>query len=230
MHLRELSGNDPVYGYRCFQSQPAGPIDLLLVGDSHAEHLLPGLAEKFAKRNIASFIQPELPSIASPHFTEALRLISQNPDIKAIAISAFWFEKIPSVIASPEPQLRETFALLAATGKPIYLIDDTPMFPFDPEKCKYGRRFSGNGAVCEFPAAAHQQQKKYYFDVLTAALKGFDTIVLIDTDRFFCDESACSMIADGSLLYRDPHHLNIEGSKYLARMLEQNAALSNLQP
>ena len=224
--LLELSGKDPVYGYRCFQSQPAGPIDLLLIGDSHAEHLLPGLAEHFPDRNVGSFLQPELPSLGSPHFIEALHLIARNPDIHAVAISAFWFEKIPPGIPSPESQLRKTFALFTAAGKKVYLLDDIPMFPFSPEKCKYGRRFSSSGATCEFPVAEHRQQKEYSSNILKAALKDFDSIEFIDFERFFCDGHDCSMVADGLLLYRDPHHLNIEGSKYLARRLRESGVLN----
>lgn len=225
VQLKELSSLDPIYGYRCFQSKPNSPIEMLLIGDSHAEHLLPGMAEQLKDINIGSFIQPELPSVDSPHFAQALQLVAGNKDIKAIVMSAQWVVKINPRVIEPEKQMIRTFQLLAHANKKIYVLDDIPEFPFSPEKCKYGRRFSGSGISCDTPLQEHLNQKRYYFDILTSALKNFSNIKFIPVDQFFCDEKICKMTYGSTLLYRDPNHLNVDGSKYLAKMLIQAGAL-----
>ncbi|MGV8862693.1 MAG: acyltransferase family protein [Pseudomonas sp.] len=224
VQLKELSYPDTVYGYRCFQSKPNSPVEMLLIGDSHAEHLLPGIAEQFKNINVGSFEQSELPSVDSPHFTKVLQLIADNKDIKTIVISALWFDKIKSGAMESEKQMLRTFKFLAHTNKKIYVLDDIPAFSFSPEKCKYGRRFSGSGTTCDAPLQEHLNQKKYYFDILTSTVKNFSNIKFIPVDQFFCDEKICKMTFEGTLLYRDTNHLNIDGSKYLAKMLIQAGA------
>lgn len=224
VQLKERSFNDQIYGYRCFQSKPNAPIEMLLIGDSHAEHLLPGMAEQLKSINVGSFIQPELPSIDSPHFAQALQLIAGNADIRTLVVSALWVDKIKPGVIEPEKQMTKTFQLLAHTNKKIYVLDDIPAFSFNPEKCKYGRRFSGSGATCDAPLQEHLNQKKYYLDILTSALKNFNNINFIPVDQFFCDEKICKMTDENNLLYRDSNHLNIDGSKYLAKKLIQSGS------
>lgn len=219
--LRDLSGLDPVYGYRCFQSKPDSPVEMILIGDSHAEHLLPGLAEQLSDVNIGSLIQSDLPSIDSQSLSQALQFVAHNKDIKTIVISAFWVGKIIATTPDAEKQMKKTFGFLARSNKKIYIMDDIPTFSFNPEKCKYGRRFSFSATHCEMPLQEQLDNKKYYLGILTSALKNFKTITFVPVDQYFCKGETCSMTYAGSLLYRDNNHLNTEGSKYLAKALIQ---------
>jgi len=223
--LLQLSGNDPVYGHRCFQSQPTGPIDLLLVGDSHSEHLLPGFAAVYESRNIGSFMQYSMPSVDDPAYTEALHRIALDPNIRAIAVSALWAAKIPADATPPLESLQKTFALLVSSGKSIYVLGDIPVYPFVPEKCKYGRRFDGHAPICSIPLQQYLEQKQHYSEILHAVLKDFPTIRFVPVDSFFCDEHQCDMRHESMLLYRDHNHLNVDGSTYLARQLRDSGAL-----
>ena len=46
---------------------------------------------------------------------------------------------------------------------------------------------------------------------------------MMNTTRYFCGDGRCDMTRDGKLLYRDPNHLNMNGSRFLAqRMLDDN--------
>lgn len=226
IELRELSSLDTSYGYRCYQSKPDTPIKILLIGDSHAEHWLPGFAAQFSDTNVGSFIQPQLPSLASPAFTAPLQRVARDSNIDSIFISAMWIDKIAPGLIEPEKQLDQTLKMLVNTGKHIYVMDDIPAFPFDPEKCKYGRRFSSGTSTCEMSVSDYQNQKKYYSTILSSALKENPEVKFLHIDDLLCDTQLCKMTADGKLLYRDTNHLNIEGSKYLAEKLFSLGRLS----
>jgi hypothetical protein len=43
--------------------------------------------------------------------------------------------------------------------------------------------------------------------------------------QYFCNTNDCSMVSGGKLLFRDPNHLTIEGSRYLAKKLKQSGHL-----
>jgi peptidoglycan/LPS O-acetylase OafA/YrhL len=225
IELRELSSLDASYGYRCFQSKPDMPIKILLVGDSHAEHWLPGIAEQFIDVNVGSFIQPQLPSLDSPAFKAPLDLISKDSNMEIIIISAMWIDKIAPGLIEPEKQMSQTLEMLSKSGKHIYVMDDIPAFPFDPEKCKYGRRFSSSTSKCEMSLSDYQNQKKYYSTILLSALKQNPNVKFIRAHELLCDTKFCTMRADGKLLYRDTNHLNIDGSKYLADKLVSSGRL-----
>ena len=45
---------------------------------------------------------------------------------------------------------------------------------------------------------------------------------MIHTAKYFCQNGFCSMAKNGKLFYRDNHHLNINGSKYLGRKIVEN--------
>jgi hypothetical protein len=40
---------------------------------------------------------------------------------------------------------------------------------------------------------------------------------MVNTAHYFCGEATCDMARNGQLLYRDYNHLNINGSRFLAR-------------
>jgi SGNH domain (fused to AT3 domains) len=54
---------------------------------------------------------------------------------------------------------------------------------------------------------------------IAAAVRGVAGAHLIKTAAAFCDARLCSMVHGGKLLYRDEDHLNIAGSRYVARLI-----------
>lgn len=224
--LRSFSAYDPgANGYRCFQSKPSIPIDMLLIGDSHAEHLLPGLSEQFKDLNVASFIHVDIPVIDSEKFKDAFAIVLADKNIKTVIISAAWEDKIAPSLDNLPTRLKNTFDAFKNSGKKLYVMDDIPSFLFDSAKCKYGRRFSDNGQTCSSDLANHLDRRKYYYDILQSAVSESGYPRLVQTYPYFCTEKSCSMTKDGSLLYRDSGHLTISGSEYLARRLLEDKAL-----
>jgi hypothetical protein len=47
-------------------------------------------------------------------------------------------------------------------------------------------------------------------------------VKLLNTAEYFCDSQFCSMANAGHVLYRDNHHLNLNGSRYLAKKIAED--------
>ncbi|WP_223495866.1 acyltransferase family protein [Pseudomonas sp. A-RE-26] len=223
--LRNLSFKDLEFGYRCFQSKQTGSIDILLLGDSHAEHLLAGFADEFKSSNVASFSQKQLPALDSPVMREAIERVAADPAIKKVFISALWEQKIQPSTEDPAGQLERTFKLFTDNHKSVTLLDDVPTFLFDPEACKYGRRFSADGPTCTGPFDQQMKNKALYHKALAEAVEKSPNVKYVPVLQYFCNTNDCSMVSGGKLLFRDPNHLTIEGSRYLAKKLKQSGHL-----
>lgn len=220
--LLNLSVLDTSYGRRCFQSQANAPIEILLLGDSHAEHWLPGLSDQLKDINVGSLIQPDLPSVDGKLFKDAMPTIAENPSIKTVIISAMWIDKINQTVKNPAKQLKKTIKLFTDNGKAVFVLDDIPTYDFTPEKCMYGRRFATNTVTCEMSFSQYETQKRFYSALLADAIEGNPLVTFVPISDFLCDRHKCNMLIENTLVYRDTNHLNIIGSKLIMKNVMQS--------
>lgn len=217
--FRELSLKGGKYGYRCFQSKLHQEIDTIIVGDSHADHLFPGLANISKSRNVAFFMQPALPLIDSKYFSEAFKFIIDSKSIKIVILSAYWKDKIESGEVLTKMELSRTIKALLNSNKHVYVVEDIPNYSFHPNRCKYQRSFSFDESLCTQPLQEHIAQKKTYSKVLAEAIANAKGAHFIPVDQYFCVPSKCSMVNNKDILYADNNHLNVIGSNYLGKMI-----------
>ncbi len=202
---------------RCFQSRP-GPVDVAIVGDSHAEHLFIGLAEAMPRSNVAYYLDSAVPVVANADYARIFRTVVADPHIKTVVLAAWWtlrFGELPRG-TTPEAALQATIDVLVAAGKTVWLVDDVPNFSFDPRLCKYA------GTVlrthkCSDPADFYGKQLAGYADLFATLAKRNAHVDVLDVARYFCDAKSCTMARDGQLLYRDSDHLNVVGSREVGR-------------
>ena len=69
---------------RCFQSKKDQPIDIAIIGDSHAEHLFIGLSEALPSKNIVYYTRPTLPILGNNEFNHVFDYVLSNKNIKTI--------------------------------------------------------------------------------------------------------------------------------------------------
>ncbi|NBS95101.1 MAG: acyltransferase [Betaproteobacteria bacterium] len=204
---------------RCFQSKKQKPIDLVLVGDSHAEHLFIGLAEAMPDANVAYYSKPALPLLGEAEFSTIFEVIAREKNYKTIVLTANWAPKVRPV--SPEKfatDLNATVRTLLQAGKDVYLLSDIPQFQFDPQKCKYLRPLS-DGVKCEMPRTIAQQQLAVYWSVIQDVQQKNPAMHSMDLTDFLCNPDVCNMASQGLLYYRDNNHLNMAGSRYVGRQI-----------
>jgi hypothetical protein len=205
---------------RCFQSKPLAKVDVVLIGDSHAEHLFLGLAEALPQKNVAFYIKSALPMLSQSEFQTVFNHVLNSADIQTVLIAADWTGRLkePSVREHFVESFDETLFALLKSGKRIYVMVDTPKFDFDPQRCKFQRAFT-QSTLCEEPLERYVEQRENYLPLLKSAVRPYEGISVIDPSAWICGDEVCSMAIHGQLLYRDNNHLSILGSKYVAEQI-----------
>lgn len=200
---------------RCAQSQQ-GDVSptYVLLGDSHAEHLFPGLAEQYTGTVFAYTTREGLPLISNRGFTGVFQAIGADSSVKGVLLSAHWASKLQGVDSNTfYIDLKDTLSYFTSKGKKVYLLDDVPIFPFNAERCAYAdRAFISN--MCTVDAGTVTRTP-----LALTAVDGGPLVMYLNLEKYICQKEECLMALEGKLLYRDRNHLNINGSKYVAQAL-----------
>jgi peptidoglycan/LPS O-acetylase OafA/YrhL len=207
---------------RCLQSKPSEIKDVAIIGDSHAEDLFVGLAERLKDTNIVTYIRDSLPARSNKEYKEILDYVVKDRNIHSIILTSLWDvrkKNVPSG-SSLENELTTTVDELIRSGKAVYLVTDRPGFPFEPTVCKYWRArlfWQARGKPrCDFDRSRFNLQQEEYDKTLVAVAKKFSNVHLLDSADVFCDETLCHMADSGLLLFRDVNHLTLAGSRAVA--------------
>lgn len=205
---------------RCAQSKPSEQIDVAILGDSHAEHLFLGIADKMKEQNVAFYIKNEPAFASNPQFKNVLDFVSENKTIKTVILTMYWKHRKLQVPADSDlkSELTKTIEKLSKNGKQIFLTDDVPDFPFDAKQCKQRSWLSKKEALCEFQNRNYPSDSNYLAILKELALER-PNVHLIETERYFQTDNLVKMTRGRKLLFRDNHHLNIEGSLFLGRKI-----------
>lgn len=201
---------------RCRQSKPGSRIDVVLFGDSHAEHLFVGLAEAAPNKNVLYSVPGPLPGgdLASHDMTRMMDYIASQPSIKTVILNLGWSKR-----GVQEDDLLNTLEILTATGKAVFTTDDIPKYEFDAMDCKYRLAPVLPFARCTEERALFEKQYATYSDKLRDTVGKVPGAHLLNTAGYFCDNYLCSMNEGEVLLYRDNNHLNDSGSRSLVNQM-----------
>lgn len=205
---------------RCHQSKRSNKLDVAIVGDSHAEHLFPGLAKSMESRNVVCFVKSGLPYLGNEEFNHVFGYVLGNEDIGTIILSAYWASYMHKQDrgVSLRSALDGVVKKLVQGGKRVYLVNDVPNFSSDPKICKYKRAF-GAITICTEPNERNMKNYAELVQDMDFVVRNNPGVGLIDVAKFLCDERRCYMARDGVLFYRDSNHLNIDGSLYMGRQI-----------
>ena len=206
---------------RCKQSKK-GEADWILLGDSHAEHLFLGLAEKFSDKNIVFYIFGAAPYMDEPKFSKIFYHISNFDEPKTILLNMHYIERIVKK-SEFQNKLDKTIKTLKKTQHNVILVGDIPKYKVHPADCIYGNSLEKAKDYCSMPMLDFDKQRQLYENSLLY-LASKNHIKYIPIHQPLCDFENCSMIKMDKILYRDKNHLNILGSKlvgaYLAKQLK----------
>jgi len=203
---------------RCKQSKK-GEADWILLGDSHAEHLFLGLAEKFNEHNIVFYIFGAAPYIDEPKFSQIFDHISNFEKPKTIVLNMHY---IGRVVQKSEFQnkLDKTIKSLKKMQHKVILVGDIPTYKVHPADCIYGNSLEKAKDYCSMPIIDFDKQKQLY-ETSLIYLANNNNIEYIPIHQPLCDVDNCSMITMDTILYRDKNHLNILGSKLIGTYLAE---------
>lgn len=195
-------------GYqRCKQSKASGDIQVALLGDSFSEQLYPGFAAALPDKNVV-YYGSAMPTASDQTFSKIMEYVVNNSTITTVIIAANWtFRQVPM------DEFKGVLERLTAAGKKVYVIDENPTFPFDPERCK----FQVAPLVpqdCSQPADDYLARSAFDLPALITTTNSVPGAKFISVADYFCRRGTCDMTKGNSVLYRDPGHLNLIGSPY----------------
>jgi len=202
---------------RCMQSKQDNNVTIAVLGDSHAEHLFLGLAEKLNNKNIVFYIKDSYPLLDNPEFDTIFNHLLATDSIDTVLFTMHWVARINQIPHNTtlEHELLNTLNALIASGKSVYLLDDVPRFTFQPERCKFVQA-EGREPLCDIEKVKILEYEKQYVPALNRIAETLPSVRLIALRDLFCTDAMCSMVQNGVLMYRDDNHLNILGSKYVS--------------
>ena len=207
---------------RCKQSR-SGPPDVILLGDSHAEHLFIGVAESLPNRNVAFYVQADAPSVQSKAFEPIFSELLSNGRPQTIILTMHYVSRQSPTGGVPKT-FGDTVRLLKESGKSVIIVGDLPRFHKDSGLCKYITLLE-DLSECSLPQAEADSESRIYEASLLEISRTLG-VPYVRIQGPVCSFGKCSMINDGKILFRDNGHLNILGSKLVGRYLVDQINMS----
>jgi peptidoglycan/LPS O-acetylase OafA/YrhL len=203
---------------RCKQSQQGEP-EIILLGDSHAEHLFLGLAEYIPNKNIAFYILGERPYVEVKAFKHIFDEILNNNKTQHIILTMHFINRnrIDSQGSGLYDGFSRTIESLIKVGKLVTLVGNVPHFNQDPSLCVYSVSWKSS-ASCSLSLKDVERQQSIYDDILKRLGEEFG-LTYLQIYKDLCADDVCSMSKGNMILYRDNNHLNIIGSKLVGKSL-----------
>ena len=213
----------------CHQSKE-GIADWIILGDSHAAHLFPGLA-KSTDKNVVYYTAQQ-PYMHKEDFVLVYQYLSELSP-KIIFVTMRYVTRIEN-----KNEFFKYFDLLSRyltdLGHVVILVGDVPMFNTHAERCLYG----SNKQIEKYCSISIEEwliQKSQYERYLLKISSDVPNVFYLDIGGLFCDKFLCSMTDDSkNILFRDHDHLNLLGSErvgpLLASFAEGLVVESNLTP
>lgn len=210
----------------CHQSKQNQPVEIAIIGDSHALRLFLGTANNARAQNVSYFSHGGMPPerSASATMREIIDYVVSLDSATTVIISAWW-----NLYDINEAAIQDTVNQLTERGKTVFLFDDVPDFTFDAFRCKYGvGGLVRMNPVCEETSLRNDELREIYLPILTNIAASSTKVHLVSIYNYFCDASVCRMNRGEKLLYQDRHHLNANGSEYvIERALDDYPAFSS---
>jgi hypothetical protein len=204
---------------RCWASRLQTPVEIVLLGDSHAEHLFPGLAGALSDHNIAFYGREGLPLISAKKYQVVFHHLLHESSARLVLVAAHWSGHLKRVdLAWFEAEMEKTVKALHERGLRVVLADDILEFDFDPQLCKYKRPLKSS-TLCEVPRSELEKQRKSYTHILDRVASNYPGTGRLNLADYLCDSSKCVMAGGGIIYYRDRNHLTLDGSKLIGERL-----------
>ena len=209
-----------VPGTRCRQSIQGVNPEVVVIGDSHGEHLFPGLISETPEKPSAYIYLEDWPSIVSADSVAVVDSVARRESVEVVLVSARW-----NGVNVESPQLVQTIKTLRQAGKKVVLLDDVPYFEFHAMECEFVR-LVGPRPRCDMSRSNYQELRNGYVAQLEL-IAGETDAELLSVGEVFCSLDRCSMVNGDVLQYADNGHVNVQGSRTLIKEILQTQSGSD---
>jgi peptidoglycan/LPS O-acetylase OafA/YrhL len=223
----------------CTYGDRGSPVEVALVGDSHAAHWVPALQVIAAERGwrLVTYIKTTCSFLAAPitiagrpdesctEWNRTLRraLTGERRPRLLIVSSVTQIPLVDGRTPPPGPAtadaqtaaLAETWSEVTRAGVPLVVIRDTPAFTVDMAECVSAHRE-------RLTTCAQPRQRALAWGLpQERAAAALPEVYLADLNETICPGEPCPAVIDGVLVYRDAHHLTATYARSLAPRLHE---------
>jgi hypothetical protein len=212
------------------------PADLVLWGDSHAQHYLPLIANVFGRGT--AYLTPGCVPVkdaqlitksGKPVSEDCLknnrhameRILATKP--KIVVMASRWASIEDAYLADDKAEttreasrrtfahaINETVLTLTHAGIKVVLMGQVPEMLSPPARCVAPFK-SPHWGNCGVVPRAEANQRQHYVNETLKSLAEDKRVFFFNPFSGFCDNDYCYAIKDRELLYSDGDHLNREG-------------------
>jgi peptidoglycan/LPS O-acetylase OafA/YrhL len=219
----------------CLMTWPDRDPTVVLLGDSHAFHVVAGLTDYYkGKGENLLFLGTRhpywgLPGRDDPYQKATqpmLELALNTPSVKTVVFSAHLKLNVGPDAKIYVDAARETYRRFLAAGKRVIVMEDVPILPFDPRTCikRAGVASSATTTPCGIPRAAWDKEIAEHEEVRKQFEREFPRIEWFRASDALCDERECRAMVDGRLMYRDNNHLSYDGDLRVGKLFARRVA------
>lgn len=210
-----LPAKDP-----CTVREGRSGVDLVLWGDSMADHWMPGLvaAAESLQLSVLQLTRDSCPPLLGFEIVhsdpaqrgrclefqvlafEEIRRLREREGLRAVALSMAWAAAANGPLADG---LERTVAHLEELGLDVVILGPTPRLPFAAPDCLWRREPSG----CALPRSELDLQRAQASRAIAAVASRHSRVISVDPAPYLCDEVECPAARGPEILYRDAAHL-----------------------
>ncbi len=233
---------------RCISSgdatDPTRSVDVLLIGDSHADALADGLLEATRRQGLTLGVLTvsSQPALGSHRWQDTFeRLVDQerprvvvlasrtsaylNPVLYGHWTGASWVDEVTAV-EEWVARASDAVSVYRSSGARVLWVHGVPEFPPDEGGRELGPTLVQQERLFRSLSLAElRAQRGGVVDAVRSALEGIPGVALFDPADVLCTP-VCRNGAEDTYFYYDDNHLNATGSRLLTEELE--AALAAL--
>jgi peptidoglycan/LPS O-acetylase OafA/YrhL len=188
--------------------------DIVVWGDSHAQHFIPVLTQIAEKEGLSGWqITPycgallNVTNCGNNHET-IKRFVQENKSIKAIFLITRWSAYHEQI----KDGLQETVNYFRNQGLEVVVVGQVPALPFDPARCNF-RKMLNPATAPECSITIEELHNRVgYSNGVIAQLEDDPGVTRIYPYELLCDRTSCKSMLNGMILYRDTHHILPAGS------------------
>jgi hypothetical protein len=223
-------------------------IDAILIGDSHADDKFYGFSKVDQERNWMLIGNSSCPPVLGisveadvkncrKKFENIFEWIDRHPEVTTVALAYFgnYFLKTAYAadhkingrgpnnikISSSENLSRyDTFKFglknsierLIKLKKKVVILIDIPELPYFPRDCER------QGISCSVPVDEVFARQAQHREMIASLKRDFPSILVFDPMPILCTSQACSYKSGATIMYRDSHHLTLNGSELYGKL------------
>jgi len=211
-------------------------INLLMLGDSHANHFVPFIevlaeqAEIIGQDYTMDACMPVVDLAWGDNSYREQRCRERNRiafgyvdsgDFDYVVLASEW-PLIPAEKSSEkngrtrmfEERLKETLHRIAASGAVPVIIEEMPGLGQTEPKCPIRKRLYDADLECR----VDNRPNTYFSGLLEELAVTFPELIVLRPRDLVCRDLTCETELEGIPLFRDAAHLNLEGSRLLGRL------------